>query len=143
MKKFSLFISIIFALLFFSNCSLIGDFFFPYDYAPIFTLRNNSTDSLVIVVDYNYPDTSMAKSRWHYAWPPQKDTIYFERDNDRETIFKRNSVVQIFAFKFKDWITFYTANDLDVNIVDYHIPYKRYELTREWLEQHDWTVTYP
>jgi len=140
MKKFVLFVLLAIAAVMMTQCDVN---LIPERYLVLFTFRNNSSDSLVYVVNYEYPDTLIPYvGYWAEYAPPLKDTIY-NYENSRKYFFNHYSYIHIYVFIMKDWYQFYDTHELNENILKYNLHKKSYELTKEWLEQHDWTVTYP
>ena len=111
------------------------------------SFMNNSDDTLVVAVATNYPDTILP----YYdvgrkiCLPRQKTAI--DLADSRKALFKKASVIQLFVYDKNDLDAFVTKYYPDVDSMGYyryqHFELRRYELTRDWLEEHDWTVTYP
>ena len=95
----------------------------------------------------DYPNTSKITYSKEDKCPPYQSIDYITAYY-RDELFRENPVVELFIFDCDDLDAYY-ANDkvpittLYEQLPKAHIELKRYELTREWLEQHDWTVTYP
>ncbi len=112
------------------------------------TFTNNSNDTLVIYTNTHYPDTILPPyNNTSEDFCPPHHTITIGTVNRRETMFKKNSVIQAFVYKWSDILAFRKKQPAVVdslfNIGPYHLELRRYELTREWLDEHDWTVVYP
>lgn len=111
------------------------------------TIQNNSDKTLLIGMSLDYPNTSKIMYSKEDKCPPHQSTDYITAYYPSE-LFRENPIVELFIFDCDDLDAYY-ANDkvpittLYEQLPKAHIELKRYELTHEWLEQHDWTVTYP
>ena len=110
---------------------------------PILARFNNqSADTLIVAISTNYPDTIypyIDGSTFPYTnmiLPYKTGNIEFS--SGRKYAFDKYPVIQLFVFRLGDYLG-RTEEDLHKA----HLALRRYELTREWLEEHDWTVTYP
>ncbi len=140
MKKLLFFTISLIAMLIMPQCGSLD--FLETDF-DLFTFRNTSSDSLICVVNYEYPDTLIPLiGQLERYVPPLKDTTYAYHDT-RKNFFKKYSSIRVYVFLLDNYDDFYSTHEATENILKYNIEKKRYELTREWLEQHDWTVTYP
>jgi len=106
------------------------------------TFRNNSDDSLSLYINYDYPDTVLRKYLDVGCGIPHQETNVSAYAN-REHLFKNHLVVQIFVYKTNDVKDFYKTHDYNEPLGGHHLELKRYELTREWLEEHNWIIDYP
>ena len=103
---------------------------------------NQSADTLIVAVTINYPDTIypyIDDSTFPYSntiLPYQKGNI--EYSFSREYAFEKYPVIQFFVFRLQDYLS-HTEEELHNG----HYELRRYELTREWFKEHDWTVVYP
>ena len=120
------------------------DFFSPYEWHPIMTFRNNSQEELVAIYDFEYPDTLLKNFWYSFYCPPQKDTTLWH-EYEKDVFIEKYPIFQLFIFRDSD-VTNYLSAPVPIEngaITEIKPVLKRYVLTREWLEQHDWTVTYP
>lgn len=56
----------------------------------------------------------------------------------RDNAFKRYPTIQLYVFEI-DSLQYFTQSFDSILTSEF----RRYELTKEWMEEHDWTVTYP
>lgn len=108
------------------------------------TIQNNSDMAIYTYLDDTYPDTFLTHQIASEVCQPHQ-TVTLLTHYSQTDIFDRNPIIQLFVMDVNDVMNFFKTDD---DSVGYKFPYahlelKRYELTREWLEQHDWTVTYP
>lgn len=103
---------------------------------------NQSDDTLIVAVATNCSDSIypyIDDSTFPYTntiFPYQTGNI--EYPLSRKYAFDKYPVIQFFVFRLRDYLG-YTQEELHNG----HYELRRYELTREWLEEHDWTVVYP
>ena len=140
MKKRKIFLSIacIFVIVFLSNCDGWG-------WREFITIHNNSDIELYVYLDDGYPDTFLTHHLASTLCQPHQSAS-LEIDADRNAFFSdRNSIAQVFIMNADSVSAFFKSDDdsLGFKFPYAHLELKRYELTRDWLEQHDWTVTYP
>ena len=100
---------------------------------------NNSDKTVCLLYTHNYPDTTITKEDNpnfdSEGIPPHTHRLAYSYLS-RKQVFRRNYIVQIYVL---DWDK--TRSKLPFEERFSYL--RRYELTREWLEEHDWTVTYP
>jgi len=104
--------------------------------------RNNCDDTLVLYVNYQYPDTLMAQNGDVGIGIPHQDSK-IEAYASRKYIFKNHQIIQLFIYKLDDVTEFYKNHHPNDPLGGNHLELKRYELTKDWLEEHNWTITYP
>lgn len=109
------------------------------------TFKNDSKDSITVQLSNSYPDTicpPFSNVLGGCLCPPlqQEDVLVYEDPNE---LLNKYPVIQVFVFKSSTVKEFFDTHRIFDPIGKYHLELKRYELTREWLEAHDWTVTYP
>lgn len=114
----------------------------PNDNYDFITFRNNSDDTLSLYINYDYPDTVLRKYLDVGSGLPHQETNV-RTSASREHLFKNYRVVQIFVYKTKDVMFFYKTHNLNEPLGGNHLELKRYELTKDWSEEHNWTITYP
>lgn len=143
MKKL-FFLSLLSLVLINSSCNFLAETLW-YDFGYF---ENNTDDSLTIYTNTYYPDTILPQynNASHDVCPPHQ-RVTIETDNSRRAMFKKNRIIQLFVYKTHDITTYmishYPPIDSMYNFRFQHLELRRYELTREWLEEHDWTVVYP
>lgn len=106
---------------------------------------NNSDMTIgVIMSGREYPDTLFP---WGYAYgdefgPNEKNdyTIshYKDYQKTRDEYLNEFPIIQVFVIDYN-----LCGKISPDTIRKYNMVLRRYELTRKWLEEHDWTVTYP
>ena len=111
------------------------------------TIQNNSDKTLLIGMGQDYPNTSKITYSKEDKCPPYQSIDYITAYY-RDELFRENPVVELFIFDCDDLDAYYANDKVPLQVLIEQLPkadilLKRYELTREWLEQHDWTVTYP
>ena len=114
----------------------------PNDNYDFITFRNNSDDTLSLYINYDYPDTVLRKYLDVGCGLPNQETNV-SAYADREHLLKNHRVVQIFVYKTKDVMAFYKTHDLNEPLGGNHLELMRYELTKDWLEENNWTIEYP
>ena len=106
---------------------------------PFITFYNNSDKTVCLLYTHNYPDTTITKEDNpnfdSEGIPPHTHRLAYSYLS-RKQVFRRNYIVQIYVL---DWDK--TRSKLPFEERFSYL--RRYELTRKWLEEHDWTVTYP
>ncbi len=112
-------------------------------YYTFVTFENRTGLRLEVCTSLDYPDTLLSDEA-HYT----TNTVDCNASEEiklpysRGEIFAKTAIVQLFVFDHNVLI----EAELDksqVPIRDRHLELRRYELSREWLEEHNWTVTYP
>jgi len=62
-------------------------------------------------------------------------------------MFEEYPIIQLFVYKKSEFYSYLHLPYPDIDSLKQRnfrpIELRRYELTREWLEEHDWTVVYP
>lgn len=123
-----------------SSCFLIEDM------GSLFVLvrfSNNSDDTLIVFDSILYPDTIFPyyderQLRADYYIIPPHRTNDIDYPASRTYIYKKISALQLFVYNYS------VVKHLDgTDLRDSKYLLRRYELTKEWMEEHDWTVTYP
>lgn len=126
----------------FSCCPWNPDSWMEASEFPFITFRNNYKDTIVCHLSYAYPDTVLPTfwERPHGGRcpPSQATTIY--TDMFRTTLYQKYDVIQLFVYDAKILDAYVDSHPASDSLGEY---LKRFELTQKWLEQHDWTVTYP
>ncbi len=100
--------------------------------------NNSDTTYFYIALSTDYPDTLY---HWEDGYWIRCNLFYRGQDisfaDPPEHYFEKNKVLQLFLF-------------YDDRVWNYEDSAKwskqflrRYEFTREWMEEHDWTITYP
>lgn len=110
--------------------------YWPEEY-PFLRFVNRSGVDVAVRISTEYPDTLI--NDYGFKRCSQHDTTELTTHFPIEELFAMNDTIQLIVL---DWYHFrenyYVSFDsLNRNIL------RRYELTREWLEEHDWTVVYP
>jgi hypothetical protein len=141
MKKYCISILITSFVLLFSQCVPVMD---P-DGMHFCQFVNNSDITIgVIMSGREYPDTLYPLGKgygWEFAPHKKGDYIishYLDYNKTRDEYLKEFPIVQVFVIDYD--LCGKVAPD---TIRKYNMVLRRYELTREWLEEHNWTVTYP
>ncbi len=137
MKKF---VNIVlFAILVFATISIIQckKFTMEPEYPEFVKFINNSDITVYVIQDEDgYPDSIVPKNRGlgDRALPKEQTWLYCWGSSSRDEYLAENPTIQLFVCDLRTYSPGINLQDLVL---------KRYVLTREWLEQHDWTVTYP
>jgi len=137
MKKF---VNIVlFAILVFATISIIQckKFTMEPEYPEFIKFINNSDITVYVIQDEDgYPDSIVPKNRGlgDRALPKEQTWLYCWGSSSRDEYLAENPTIQLFVCDLRTYSPGINLQDLVL---------KRYVLTREWLEQHDWTVTYP
>jgi len=137
MKKF---VNIVlFAILVFATFSIIQckEFTMEPEYPEFVKFINNSDITVYVIQDEDgYPDSIVPKNRGlgDRALPKEQTWLYCWGSSSRDEYLAENPTIQLFVCDLRTYSPGINLQDLVL---------KRYVLTREWLEQHDWTVTYP
>ena len=85
-----------------------------------------------------YPDTLYPKERIHWGIIPPDTIVVIKSYDKRDYPFSFNPILQVFIYNKT------TMNTIPWDSVrSQSHPLRRYEVTREWMEEHDWTITYP
>lgn len=114
--------------------------YWPKKY-PFLRFVNRSGINVEVLISTEYPDTLIHD--WGGKTCLSQDTTELTTHFPLDELFEQNSVIQLIVFDYYhirehisgEAITF--LDSLNRNIL------RRYELTREWLDEHDWTVVYP
>lgn len=126
------------ALVVFTNC---GCDEFKTD---VVTVCNESNDTIMAVISFNYPDTCVSnsdiKSIGGRLLPNQTKTMT-SYDYTLDELLPKNHIMQIFVFKDKYYSIF--ASKGSKYLQTRGLMLKRYELSREELEKAGWRVLYP
>lgn len=107
---------------------------------PFFSFENNSDKFVEVLLTLDYPDTTITSDdTWRYSHvygSHVKGDFLFSmlRDN----AFKRYPTIQLYVFEI-DSLQYYRQSFDSILTSEL----RRYELTKEWMEEHNWTVTYP
>lgn len=88
----------------------------------------------------DYPDTIF---HWNNRSSYERDLLFYKGQdiyfaNPRNEYFKKHKTLQIFLFSGTE--DRHEWNDSAQFISNF---LRRYEVTREWMDEHDWTITYP
>lgn len=139
-------------LLFLLCCSIIMVFIGCDDseFGPwhkFVTIQNNSDRHLIIGISVDYPNTSKIALSKADTCPPYQSADYIVGFY-RNELFEMNPIIELYIYDRYDIAAYYANDKVPLQDLIEQLPkadilLKRYELTREWLEQHDWTVTYP
>ena len=137
MKKFVIFVLL--AIAAFATISIIQceKFTMEPEYPEFVKFINNSDITVYVIQDEDgYPDSIVPKNRGlgDRALPKEQTWLYCWGSSSRDEYLAENPTIQLFVCDLR---VYYPGIDLQELLL------KRYVLTREWLEQHDWTVTYP
>ena len=128
----------VFMMFILSSCVWMGD---DKTGNPFITFDNQSDKEVLLCYTFDYPDSTLYRDHFYPAHdnvstpPHTKKVAYCE--STRKEIFSMNSIVQIFVVDYKQWSNYSIPDEVRWSYL------RRYELTREWLEKHNWTVTYP
>ena len=138
---FKITISIIILPVTFILVCLIGckDILFTMEpeYPEFVEFVNNSNKTIFIILDEEgYPDSIAPNIGTTCSVKPRAQNTLFCDCWSREEYMAKYPTIQLF-------IGDCDAYDKDPMIKLQDLILKRYVLTREWLEQYDWTVTYP
>ena len=137
MKKF---VNIVlFAILVFATFSIIQckEFTMEPEYPEFVKFINNSDITVNVIQDEDgYPDSIVPSNRGRgpRVLPKEQTSLYCRGSSSRDEYLAENPTIQLFVCDLRTYSPGINLQDLVL---------KRYVLTREWLEQHDWTVTYP
>lgn len=108
------------------------------------TVVNNSNKIVSVVISgREFPDTlyPLGYGMNEYA-PHETSSFYISGHRDywksRDQYLNEFPVIQVFIVDAKTLL-----EQKEVYIREHHLILRRYELTRKWLEQHNWTVVYP
>jgi hypothetical protein len=116
-------------------------------------LINNSNKSLILIQvaekDTNFicnmtPNSAIDKYQWAYELEIKKDSLYDNLFNayntDWESTFKDPNHIRLYLYFYdKDTFVNYSCDTLKKN--NWYL--KRMELTLDYLNQNNWTITYP
>lgn len=109
------------------------------EFTRFITFRNNSARDILLRISTNYPDTMLPKDCievYEVFRAGQSTDAVFLQSYIKKILM--NDVLILFVYDYKTFA--YTPFDsVRIN----HLELSRYELTREWLDEHDWTVVYP
>ena len=105
--------------------------------------NNNSDDTLLVFDSEFYPDTIFPyyderQLRAEFYIVPPHSISDLNSPVSRKYFYERTYALQLFVYNYSV-VRLMDASDLRKN--EYLL--RRYELTKEWMEEHDWTVTYP
>lgn len=130
----------------FTQCELMFRGDGPFDFCDF---RNESEDTLTFCMSRDYPDTMMTawQSTYHRNDCPPGEAIRIECEFNRKDMFEEYPIIQLFVYKKSEFYSYLKLPYPDIDSLEQRnfrpIELRRYELTREWLEEHDWTVVYP
>ena len=101
------------------------------------TVNNKSQDTLLIFFSVNYPDTLYPEEWFHWGLIPPDTVLSVRSYDERDYPFSYNSIVQLFIYNktIFDQIPWESRRLAR--------PLRRYEVTRPWMDEHGWTITYP
>lgn len=107
------------------------------EYPEFVKFINNSDITVYVIQDEDgYPDSIVPKNRGlgDRALPKEQTSLYCWGSSSRDEYLAENPTIQLFVCDLRTYSPGINLQELVL---------KRYVLTREWLEQHNWTVTYP
>lgn len=138
MNKYYPVIFVLLSIFILSSCAWMGE---DKSGVPFIALNNQSDETVMLIYKFDYPDTMLYHTYSLIAWddlpiPPHKKRVA-NCALTREEVFSLNPIVQIFVVDYKKRYNSKLPEE------ERNAYLRRYELTREWLEEHDWTVTYP
>lgn len=113
-----------------------------YVYYPFVTFENRTGITLAVCTSLEYPDTFLtpwAKRSMHTI---SNGTDEIRLPLPKDEIFAKTDRVQLFIYD-QNVLTEAELDKSPTPIKDRHLELRRYELTRDWLEEHNWTVVYP
>lgn len=138
-------VGILLATLLFASCWRIADVL-SYDPNELLTFQNNSGDTLMIAISLDYPDTLYPRRiRGCYEPVGPHESRTLDLGHTREEAFS-NPILQLFVYNWSQFMSFsreQRETDIKGSIRWSNMELRRYELTKEWMEEHNWTVTYP
>lgn len=128
----------IFSTLLLSSCWWMGE---DFGGIPFITIDNQSDKEILLCYTFDHPDTTLYRDHFYPAknngpTPPYTKEVAYCKSTRKE-VFGMNPIVQIFVLDYKQWTNYKLSDEERWSYL------RRYEFTREWLEEHDWTVTYP
>ena len=111
----------------------------------VIVFNNSSDDTICIHFSLDYPDTLSPIPRRKITRFLPHQSIVITSLSSRTELFAKTKVIQAFVYRAKDInnIVDEFHGKTDSVLRERHIELRRYELSREWLEEHDWTVVYP
>ena len=133
-KKISFIAILVFATISIIQCK---KFTMEPEYPEFVKFINNSDITVYVIQDEDgYPDSIVPKNRGlgDRALPKEQTWLYCWGSSSRDEYLAENPTIQLFVCDLRTYSPGINLQDLVL---------KRYVLTREWLEQHNWTVTYP
>ena len=129
----------------FTQCNWLFDITMEPAGMELLTFDNRSDQRLwIIACGEEYPDTlyPFGHGGGNEYSPHEKSSIWLNYGIDefpsRLDYLAKYPIIQVFVVDHETRMTFSTDTIRARNLV-----LRRYELTREWLEEHDWTVVYP
>ena len=108
------------------------------------TVVNNSNKIVSVVISgREFPDTLYPLGYGMDEYAPHETSSFYISDHrdywkSRDQYLNEFPVIQVFIVDAKTLL-----EQEEVSIREHHLILRRYELTRKWLEQHNWTVVYP
>ena len=124
---------LILLMVLFTQCEEVDPF------VRFFTFQNNSSEDILLRISTNCADTLLPEDcieAYGVYRAGQSTDVTYQLSFIEELL--TNDVLTLFAYDYKMFA--YTPFD---SVRHNHLELRRYELTREWLEEHDWTVVYP
>jgi hypothetical protein len=110
------------------------------------TFVNNSDLNLMILLQYNYPDTTLLDKKWisaaYTTWgiSPQSEEKLWNSINWEKDIQQNNSSNMLMIFVIaSDTIQTYSWEEIQKN----YLVLIRYDLSLQDLESMNWTINYP
>jgi hypothetical protein len=100
---------------------------------PLFTFINHSNQDLALF--YEIPGVPIFTSSFRYP-AGSKETFPFHYN--KKEAFERYDTIYLYIYNYAEW-----KESLKT---EYHLPDKplrKDTLTKQWLDEHNWTVTYP
>jgi hypothetical protein len=116
------------------------DDWFPVEREDCITFFNSSDKSVYIIVSYTYPDTLISNDYLQNVKSQDEECIAMEYPKEDFKFFKElpSDTLCVFVFS-RDTILKYGW----IHVYYQYMIMKRYELSKQDLEEMNWTITYP
>lgn len=137
-KWFIKILSVIFLLLV-SSCHFVDK------WVPFFTFKNNTNQTLGLIIRHSPPEVPYSRKdilydMWMYPGEQPFDVWY--GDVNILKAFEEYPKLYLYIFD-RDTLWQYYDDAIEYKLIENRRELKMIELTKEYMESHNWTVTYP
>ena len=115
------------------------------EWVPFFTFKNNSDRALGLIIRHSPPESPYSRKEilydlWMYPGEKAFDVWYGEVNILKA--FEKYPKLYLYIFD-RDTLWQYYDDATECKLIENHRELRLMELTKEYMESHNWTVTYP